>query len=583
VGDNEIVIGLATIVVFGVGAQWIGRRSGIPSLLLLIPAGVLAGPVFGLVEPEQLFGQTLFPGITLLVSLLLFQTALGLRVGDLPRLARGPVLRLVTIGAAITFVGASAGTALIVGIDTNLAFLVGAILVVSGPTVVGPLLAQVRPHDPSDSVLRWEGIALDPIGATLGVVVLNLVLASGGGVHPLLQMLGRLGVGVGIGALAAAALVLVMSRFLVSDEMEAAVALLFAVAAFAVAEVALSEAGLFATTTLGFIAANQDIVPTARIKGFGETLEVLIIGSLFIVLGALVKLDDLARYGWQTAALVALLVVIVRPLAVGVSLVGTKLSARDRAFVGWVDPRGIVAAATAAQFAGTLDDAHIAHAFLLPVVFGVIIGTGVISASTAGTAARILGVKRPPARGVGFVGEEPWLVAMARHLDRLGVPVLILTLHASGGATSIEGLPSASILDDDDETVAAAIDEATISQVLVTARPGPAVTLLTASLVEDLGRRRVLDLPAAGSQRVRRIVHANAHPFAPGTTRERIDELTSKGATVETRDTRPDDDTILLATVARDGTVDLTPSATPPSTGTRFIVLSLPHAAAPAE
>jgi NhaP-type Na+/H+ or K+/H+ antiporter len=576
VGDNEIVIGLATIVVFGVGAQWIGRRSGIPALLLLLPAGVLAGGVFGLVEPEQLFGDALYPGITLLVSLLLFQAALGLRVRDLPRLARGPVLRLVTIGAAITFVGASATVALLLGIDTNLAFLVGAILVVSGPTVVGPLLAQVRPRDPSEAVLRWESIALDPIGATLGVVVLNLVLASGDGVHPLFQMLARLGVGVGIGALGAALLVFVMSHFLVSDEMEAAVALLFAVAAFAVAEVALSEAGLFATTTLGFIAANQDVVPTARITGFGETLEVLIIGSLFIVLGALVRLDDLAHYGWQTAALVAVLVIVIRPLAVSASLIGTKLGTRDRAFVGSVDPRGIVAAATAAQFAGTLGDAHIASAFLLPVVFGVIVGTGVVYASTAGLTARVLGVRRAPATGIGFVGDEPWMLALAHHLHRLGVPVLVLTARALDDDTPIEGLPSASILDNN-ETVAAAIDAATISQVLVTARPGPAVTLLTASLVEDLGRRHVLDLPEDGSARGRRITHANAHPFAKGTTREHIEELVARGATVQTRDLRPDaGDGILLASVTRDGAVDLVPIGTPPAEGTRFVVLSAP-------
>ncbi len=470
-GDSDIIVGLATIVVFGVGAQWIGRRSGIPSLLLLLPAGVLAGPVFGLVEPEQLFGDTLFPGITLLVALLLFQAALGLRVRELPRLARGPVLRLVSVGAAITFAGASGAAALLLGVRGDLALLLGAILVVSGPTVVGPLLTEVRPRDPSEAVLRWESIALDPIGATLGVVVLNLVLASGGGVHPALQMLARLGTGVGVGVAAALVLMFVMSHFLVSDEMEAAVALLIAVVAFAVAEVALSEAGLFATTTLGFIAANQDIVPTARIKGFGDTLEILIIGSLFIVLGALVKLDDLAHYAWQTTALVAFLVIVLRPLAVAVSLMGTKVTTRDRAFVGWVDPRGIVAAATAAQFSGSLADAHIAHTFLLPVVFGVIVGTGIVYASTAGTAARLLGVKRPPARGVAFVGDDPWVLALARHLDRLDVPVLVLTARAPGDDWPTDGLRAASILDDE-ASLAAALDAATISQVVVAARPG---------------------------------------------------------------------------------------------------------------
>ncbi len=571
-GDNDIIIGLAAIVIFGVGAQWIGRRSGIPSLLLLLPAGVLAGPVLGLVDPGQLFGETLFPGITLLVALLLFQAAQGLRVRDLPRLARGPVLRLVTIGAAITFAGASGAVALLLGVRGDLALLTGAILVVSGPTVVGPLLADVRPRDPSDSVLRWESITLDPVGATLGVVVLNLVLASGGGVHPAMQMLARLGTGVGIGIAAAAVLVFVMSRFLVSDEMEAAVALLFAVAAFALAEVALSEAGLFATTTLGFIAANQDIVPTARIKGFGETLEVLIIGSLFIVLGALIKLDDLAHYAWQTAALVAVLVLVLRPLAVAVSLLGTRVAGRDRAFVGWVDPRGIVAAATAAQFSGSLDDAHIAHTFLLPVVFGVIIGTGVVYASSAGTVAGFLRVKRRAPRGVAFVGDEPWVLALARHLDRLDVPVLVLTARAPGDERRIDGLRTASILDDE-ASLAATLEAATIAQVVVAARPGPAVTLLTASLVEDLGRRQVLALPEARPTGDRRITHASAHPFAPGTTRERITELTAAGATVVALDHRPEGDGILLATVAPDGAVDLTPDAKTTPPGSTHLVL----------
>ena len=571
-GDNDIIIGLATIVVFGVGAQWIGRRLGIPSLLLLLPAGVLAGAGFGLVDPEQLFGDTLFPGITLLVSLLLFQAALGLRVRDLPPAARSPVLRLVTIGAAITFAGASAGVALVLDVDPDVALLVGAILVVSGPTVVGPLLTVVRPRDPSEAVLRWESIALDPIGATLGVVVLNLVLASGDGVHPVLQMLSRLGVGVGIGAAGAVILVFVMSRFLVSDEMEAAVALLFAVAAFALAEVSLSEAGLFATTTLGFIAANQDFVPTARIKGFGETLEVLIIGSLFIVLGALVKLDDLVDYAWQTVALVALLVIVVRPIAVAVSLVGTRLTVRDRAFVGWVDPRGIVAAATAAQFSGSLDGSGVGHAFLLPVVFGVIVGTGAVYALTAGPAARLLGVKRPPATGVAFVGDEPWLLSLARQLDRLGVPVLVLTARESDPDQPVLGLRTASILDDE-ATVAAALESATVSQVLVTARPGPVVTMLTASLVEDLGRRRVLDLPDEPGTGARRVAHANAHPFAPGTTRARIEGLIESGATVEVVDHTPGAGGLVLATVAADGTVNLTPGAGPAPAGTKVVAL----------
>jgi NhaP-type Na+/H+ or K+/H+ antiporter len=187
-----------------------------------------------------------------------------------------------------------------------------------------------------------------------------------------------LGLGIAVGFVAAALLVFVMSKFLLTDDMEAAVALLFAAGAFAVADVLLSEAGLFATVTMGFVAANQRVVSTRRISGFGETLEVLIIGTLFIVLGALVKIDDLVDYAGQIAVLVALLVLVVRPLTAVVSLVRTSLSGRDRALVAWMDPRGIVAAATATSFAATLSDAGYDTDFMLPVTFGVILGTGLI-------------------------------------------------------------------------------------------------------------------------------------------------------------------------------------------------------------
>ena len=229
-GDNQIIIALATIVVLGVGAQWIGRLLGFP-LLLLLPAGLLAGDVTRLVEPEKLFGATLFPLVTLLVALLLFQSGLKLRFADLPEKARSPVHRLITVGLAITFVGGSLASLAILNIDTGLAFLLGAIISVSGPTVVGPL-STVRAREPTSSVLNYEGTYLDPLGATLGVVMLNLVLAGHrGGVHPVLQTLGRLGLGVGVGLIAAALMVFVMSRFLLTDDMQAAVALLFAVAA----------------------------------------------------------------------------------------------------------------------------------------------------------------------------------------------------------------------------------------------------------------------------------------------------------------------------------------------------------------
>jgi NhaP-type Na+/H+ or K+/H+ antiporter len=288
------------------------------------------------------------------------------------------VIRLLTVGVAITFLGASLAALAIMDLDVGLAFLLGAIVVVSGPTVVGPLLRSVRPRAPLVSVLNYEGTILDPLGATLGVVVLTVVMAAEvDDVHPVVYFLGRLGGGVAIGLVAAAVMVFVMSRFWLPFSMEAAVALMFAIVAFVLAERLLSDSGLFAALTLGVALANQRRVSMRSASAFGDTLEVLIIATLFILLGALVTVDALRQYAWEIVLLVAALVIIVRPVTAAVSLLGTRLGWRDRALIGSVDPRGIVAASTAAAFTGSLAAAGFESDFLLPMAFGVILADGV--------------------------------------------------------------------------------------------------------------------------------------------------------------------------------------------------------------
>jgi NhaP-type Na+/H+ or K+/H+ antiporter len=402
--DTDIYIAIATIAVFGIGGQWIGRRLGFPSLLLLLPLGLLAGDVLGLVEPEKLLGDLLFPVVELLVALLLFQSGLHLRFAELPDGARSPVIRLITVGLAITFLGASLAALAILDVEVGLAFLLGAVIVVSGPTVVGPLLASVRPRAPLGSVLNYEGTFLDPLGATLGVVVLTAVLAEGSGdTYPVLYFLSRLGLGIAIGLAAAACLVFVVSRFWVTFKLEAATAVMFAVVAYVLAEVLLSGSGLFAAVTLGVALANQRRASVKPARLFGETLEVLIIAALFIILGALVTIDGLLEHAWQIVLLVAALVIIVRPATACISLLGTPVKWRDRALIGSVDPRGIVAASTAAAFTGTLAATGFESDFLLPVVFGVILGTGIIYGLGAKPAGRRPGWSRHGCRQVRIV------------------------------------------------------------------------------------------------------------------------------------------------------------------------------------
>lgn len=557
---DQVIIGISTIVVLGVGAQWIARRRDFPSLLLLLPAGLVAGNLLDL-DPEELFGDTFLPGVTLLVGLLLFQAGLQLRVGDLPPAARGPVLRLITVGAAVTFLAGGAAVAWIVDPGSDLALLTAAILVVSGPTVVGPLLNAVRPRQPLDAILRWEGTILDPIGATLGVVVLNLVLASErAGLHPVLQMGGRLALGVGIGVAAALLLVFVMSRFLVTDNMEAAVALLFAVAAFAAAEVVLSEAGLFATVAMGVVAANQRVVPTSHIAGFGETLEVLIIGSLFVALGALVDVDDLLGSGWRILGLVAALVLVVRPLAVAVAAIRSRTPWRERAFLAWLDPRGVVAAATAASFAGSLGAAGIDGGFLLPTVFGVILGTGVVYGLSARPVAAALGVRRPEPRGVALVGDDGWLADLAACLQALEVPVVVITSSPEVRLEDrADAVPTMS-LQDPDADLRAGLARWEVSRALVSLGPGWSASMLVAELVEALGRRHVYRLLKGTETAAERRLEtaATALAFGPSVTDDEIARRLAAGGTVGVLDADAEG-SLPLVVVSPAGLVELGP------------------------
>ena len=607
--EDEILIALGTIVVFGVGAQWIGRRVGIPSILTLLPAGLLAGDVFDLVNPTDLFGDLLFPLVALLLGLLLFQAGLQLRIHDLPSHARRSVARLVSGGALITFIGASITVWLLFDVSIGLAVMVGSILIVSGPTVVGPLLAVVRPVAPNGSILNWESTVLDPIGATVGVVVLNLLLAvERPGLHPLLQVLERLGLGIGVGLVMGLVLVLVMSRFLLTDDMEASVALLFAVLAFTIAEVLLSEAGFFATVTVGIFAANQGLVATQRIVGVSETLDVLIIGTLFIVLGALVQIEDLIDYALPTAGLVVVLVFIIRPLSVAIGLAGLSLPWRDRALIAWVDPRGVVAAATAAQFAGRLDNDGYDTEFMLPVVFGVILGTGVFYGITTPFVARWLRVARPSPTGVGLLGNDPWLDDFAAALARAGARVLLFTTRPPPpdqlvpGATTVDvaplhpttpgpffprpsSLPIETATDPDShgsittlslhaglQEVEEAVEEAAVADMVVSFRQGAVNALVISTFIEVLGRRQVLLLPDGSSAAPRRLIpspgEGTSHiipsplritnrPFRGALTLTSLVERLRSGWQIETFDHSPPADSIVLAAVGDDGRVDL--------------------------
>ena len=343
--SNDIIIGLGTVVVLGVGMQWLARRLQLPAILLLIAAGLVVGPWLDLVDPDEIFGDALFPVVSLAVGLLLFEGGLGLDIAELRTSGAKPVVRLITIGVVITGVALALVAMPLFDLPLSQAALLGALLVVSGPTVVGPLLKLSRPRAPSSTILRWEGIMIDPIGATLALIVLEVILNEG---SPGERLLGTAGVGIAFGILGSILLVGALRKFLVPDDLELAVTFMIVVGAYAGAEAVQSESGLFATTALGVVLANQRFIQVRRITAFNEDIGIILLGGLFILLSARVDVDQLVDVIVPSIALVAVAVLVVRPVVTWVCTVGSGMKWADRAFVGWMSPRGIVAAATSA-------------------------------------------------------------------------------------------------------------------------------------------------------------------------------------------------------------------------------------------
>lgn len=428
---DEIAVGIGTIIVFGVLAQLLARRIGIPAILFLLIAGVVAGPVLGIVDTDDIFGDALFPIVNLGVGLLLFQGGMEL---DFRRVTDRSVLpRLLTIGVVLTAVLATGAVMLLFDFSTGESAILGAVLIVSGPTVVIPLLESARVKEPVDGILRAEGIFIDPIGAAIGYVVLQVVLAANGDDKGLFLIMG---VGIATGLVIAVLLLVVLRNFLVPDEYEMALGITCAVLAVTVADAIASESGFFAATVLGVVLANQRRTTIEPIMRFGEVLNVFVIGALFVLLAARVDLDAVWSVAGRTAALVAILVVIVRPLVVALCTTPSSLSFRERAYLAAIAPRGIVAAATSSLFAITLQQNGESFPELVPVTFGVIFATALLVTVGAVPLARALGIRRPDPTGVALVGWDRWMIDLGRALDRLGIPVVLI----APGAAALEDL-----------------------------------------------------------------------------------------------------------------------------------------------
>jgi NhaP-type Na+/H+ or K+/H+ antiporter len=433
VTTDDILLGIGLVLVLAVSCQLLAPRLRIPAIVLLLPAGFVAGIATDDVNPDNLLGDLYQPLVSIAVGVILFEAGLGLVFGRGGVGGHGPVLRLVTVGGAVTWAGVAAAVALLFGdLSSGLALLIGAILVVSGPTVVLPLLAFIRPAPRIRSVLRWEGVLIDPIGALLGVFVFHAVSAGAGvaaawrpGQFVLALCIGGL-----IGAGAAAVLWLLLRAFEEEPQLAALATLMVVVAAVVGADLLREDSGFVAATVMGIAFANQRFLSPARRTDlsstlqFHQTLVPLLIGVLFVLISASVSPDDVADVLPEALGLVAVMVLLVRPVSVLLSTWRSRLTWRERAFAGWMAPRGIVAGATASAFGLQLAQDDVAGADeVLPIVFVVIFTTVVVYGLTAPVVARALGVAGARGGTVLVVGGHAWARELALALSRSGVAV----------------------------------------------------------------------------------------------------------------------------------------------------------------
>ncbi len=338
---NDLIVQLSGIVLIAFAVTWLGERMRVPIILPLLITGFLIGPVLGWINPDEVLGDLLAPTVSIAVGLILFEGGLSLRLREMEGQQRVLWL-LVTVGVLITWLVGSVAAALTTDLNRGMVVLTGSILVVSGPTVIGPLLAAVRPRRSVASILKWESIIIDPIGALLAVITFEVILLGGtvsatpGGL--LGNMVQFIVSGVLVGAVIAYGASIALQRHLVTEHLLPLFGLSVALLAFMVADTLAAESGLLATTTLGFILTNQRQLRTEQIIHFSEVIRVLLIGVLFIVLSARLSIEQL-RVDLPAAIVVIFAVVLVaRPLAVAVSTLKSRLNWRERVLLAGVAP-----------------------------------------------------------------------------------------------------------------------------------------------------------------------------------------------------------------------------------------------------
>lgn len=426
---DSLLFDLMLVIVIGMLSQWIAWKYRMPAIVVMALAGLLVGPVFGLINPQESLGDLFGPIISFAVAIILFEGSLNLDVREIKGFGK-PVGRIVTIGAFIAWIAGSLAAHYLAGLSWEVAFIIGGLFIVTGPTVILPLLRQARLKPRTAAILKWEGIVVDPFGALLAVFAFEFIkfINSEATLKALLLFFAASAFAVLLGWAAAVIIGNAFERGSIPEFLKAPILFVVVLFAFVLADEIMHETGLLAVTAMGMKMANMRLTTLNDVRHFKENISVLLISGIFVMLTA--SLDPkilLEIFNPTIMAYVAAMLFGVRPLSIWIATIGTDLNIREKLLIGWIAPRGIVALTVSGYFATILLENGYKDAELLTALtFALVLATVVLHGFSIGFIARKLNLTTADESGVAIIGGTRFAAELAQSIKATGNAVLLI-------------------------------------------------------------------------------------------------------------------------------------------------------------
>lgn len=435
--DLPVMLIIVLFLALGIFSQWLANRIKWPSIVVMSIVGLLVGPILGLANPEQTLGSEVFsPIVSLAVAIILFEGSSNLDFRELKGISKA-VIRIITIGATIAWVLGAIALHKILGFPISIAIVMGGLLLITGPTVIQPLLKQAKVRNSVDTVLRWESIILDPLGPILALAAFYVyqIIGQGFGFQLLFIFIFKMLIVAFIGFGASFFFNWLIQRDVIPQNLMPSIQLVFILLVFSICDQILDESGLLAVTIFGLMMARykrHDLIYKES-DHFIENMSSILVSTVFILITSSLTPSVLMNVlSWKLVIFSLVMIVLVRPIAVLLSTIGTEITKKERALVAMMAPRGIVVLTVAQFFGGLfLNDNMKMASYITPVTFGLVFITVVIYGFSFTPISKMLGLASTEPPGVILVGESEFSYHLGRQLQSHGIPVMVFNLFSN--------------------------------------------------------------------------------------------------------------------------------------------------------